>query len=264
MKTLADEIEDFLPGMYADLGGPVPLAPFADALSARMDEVRRAAAQLGDEGRAHYFRRKGSRLLLLAPLGALGRRERVCAHCRLLFDPGKAKRRCCTRSCAVKWSWTNPETKAARTAGILAERATPEARARAAAINNARWAKPGAREKLAKQSAERWADPAMRAVMSTGIQAVNGSPKMRAHASAVRTEAWAKPEVREKMVAGIRRTRKSPEHRAKQSVEMKRRWADPEMREKYLAATKINSAKAADAVRGQIRDILDWIARQSR
>lgn len=203
--TLAEEILAVLPDLMAAHPDGPALADVAARLSATWADVRRMAGRLDAEERAILVRRKGSRTLYLVPTDYP---ILACRHCHVAFErPKKSKRRCCSRSCAIAWSWTRPGAAEKRRAGLRAERSTPEARERQSHRSRQRWDRPGERAKQAERNRRRWADPETRDAMSAALRQAQGTPERRAKYSAIRREAWADPAFREKTVAGIRRSK---------------------------------------------------------
>lgn len=244
MTTLADEILAALPAMLAESPQGATVVLGARKLAARDTDVRAAMRYLDTAKLAVFMRYPSGRLMHLLPLDHdFGHRMFVCGHCRVLFErPRKSKRANCSRACAQKAAWANPDVAERRLEALRAVKATPEARAKQVEINRRRWSDPAQHERLSEMNRQRWADPAMRARLSAGIQAANGSPEARAKAAAVRTELWADPEYRAKCSVSMREVRATPEVRARLSAAMKRRWQDPIQREKFIAA---NGARLA-------------------
>ncbi|MCW5695813.1 MAG: hypothetical protein KIS96_03650 [Bauldia sp.] len=237
-----------LPAILADKPLGATVAEVVIWLGVQPGFVREAFLDLDTAGRAKAVRRKGGRTLYLVPFDAA---IMSCRNCYREFErPKKSRRQCCSRSCGIAWSWKNGDTRARRSEGIRAERATPQAKARAAAFNKRRWSRPGERERLAEQNRERWSDPVMRAKLSVGIQRANGTQERRKYYSDLRRRQWAEDEeYRTKTLAGMSAAKE------RMSEAMKRRWADPEYREKMSQiavqrAAERRRAKRDAAARG--------------
>lgn len=253
MRTLADEILDALPRMLlAHPRGPA-VKDISKLLYVPQPHAMVAARALDAEGRAIFLRYPGSKARHLVPLDFDLGGDRACAECRVTFTPPRrwSPKRCCSRKCAIAWSWNRPGVRERRSAAIRARYGTPEGQARIAALNERRWADPEQHEKLSQQNRENWADPAKAAKRAKAIQAAHGKPESRRRYADMRAAMWADPEYREKTVAGIRTSKRTPEARAKFSKFLRERWQDPEMREKYLAANRAQRAKNAANARGK-------------
>lgn len=246
MKTLADEIFDLLkPGDRLSIGD------MTGNLAADRASVRKAMDTLRDARRADIVRIPGAgRELFLVPYRAFGDGFlNVCANCGKSFQRRpKTKAMNCSKSCAQRWVWKNPEVHARRCEALQIAHNTPSALQRTARTNAARWAREGEREKLVDANKKRWADPTQRAAISRGIRAVQQKPEQRALYSDIRKKYWDDPEKRKKMVAGIRRSKSTPEARAKFSRLLSERWKDPAMREKYTRANAVRNSPEMRAV----------------
>lgn len=238
MKTLADEILDWLPGFVADEPRGATVADICEALIVGQPHVRAAVKALDTAARAIFLRYPGAKTHYLVPLDFLSRERGACANCRVVFDQprGRKGRICCGRSCAVAWTWKRPEVAENRKIAMLAQRATPQARAKIVEQNRRRWADPEQHTRLIEQNRRRWADPAYNARTAAAIQAVNGSPEKRAQASAIKKAMWRDPEYRARVVGAVTAAHATPERRAQQSDAMRRRWEDPDQRAKFLEA----------------------------
>jgi hypothetical protein len=160
----------------------------------------------------------------------------VCENCFTVFEPAtpRSSRRNCSRSCAVALSWKNPATKAARKAGIAADKRSPEAQKRLATFNQERWARPGERERLSDQNRREWSDPKARSGRVANIKKAHARPALRQFYSDLRKALWADPEVRARMTEGVRIAHSTPEARAKFSALLSARWRDPQFAAKMV------------------------------
>lgn len=251
MNTLGDEILAALPGLMATSPRGATVKAVCLALTVDGPHAREAMRYLDTTGRAVFMRYPDARTQYLIPLDHDIGFLRVCAHCRVAFDPMGAKRQCCTRSCANAWSWGQPGAAEKRSAAIKASKATPEAKEWQRKHNERRWSDPEQRAKLSAQNRREWADPAKKAQRSASIQAAQGSPEKRAEYRDIRKALWDDPEYRERTTEAVREARRRPEVRAKISEGMRRRWQDPVMRAKYIAA---NQRKAADRKARSVSD----------
>jgi len=252
MKSLADEILEHLPEMF----DATALGPTVADVCSRLDigpaHARAAMKRLDEEGRALFVRYEGSKRRHLLPLDALEHPAAACAYCRLVFErPPKSKRVCCTKACGIRWSWTNPSSRANRTAAIQRSAGTAEFSAKAVERNRIRWSDPAQRASLSEKNRLMWADPAVRARRSAAIQAVQGTPENRQKAARRKREQWADPDYRERHIEALRSAKRSPEARAKFSELLKARWQDPEMRAKFMAANAARAAANAERNRGR-------------
>lgn len=227
---------------------PSPLSSIAATLGVDPSNIRRIALALAMADLAVIVRR--GKILNLASLSFKGC---ACKSCYAEFQrPKKSKRKCCSRSCGIAWSWNRPGVREKRCAGIRAERKTPAARARLDAHNQRRWSKPGEREKLSEQNRREWSDPEKRQARAASIRAVNGSAEFRKLCSDIRKAYWQKDSAsRDEHLAAITAAMTSPEMRAKRSAENQRRYRGTATRERYLEVSRKNIAKATAAITGK-------------
>lgn len=249
--SLAREIVAALPRMMAKH----PKGPRAKDIAAFMacpeENVRRAMEAIKAQGLAIVVRYPGSKARCVVPLKHFPKTQRACAHCDVFFEVKEAKdrRRCCSRSHGIAWSWSRPGVKEKRLAGIREARQRPEEVARLAEHNKRRWSKPEERYKLAEQNRREWADPVKKAKRSAAIQAAHGTPEKRKFYSETRKRQWKEKEFREKTLAGIRKSKRSPQARAQFSALLRERWKDPVMRAKYTAHNQRLNAERSERMR---------------
>lgn len=238
MKTLPEEIAETLPAMLEAAPLGVSLADVAVRLAASVPDVRRAVGTFKARPELGVvvvrYGRAPKQFLRLAGVG-FGQLERVCEVCGAVFEvkAKTIKKRCCSRSCAPKLIWMNPEARARVMAGIKAQKQTPEGRAHTAEANRKCWADPEQRRRLSDWNKERWADPETKAHLSAAIAASHGRPEVRDKVRKRIRRRWDDPAEREKLERGIRRSKTTQEARAKFSRLLKDRWKDPEFREKW-------------------------------
>lgn len=216
MRTLADEILDALPRLIIAHPMGARVGAVAQAVACSEADARAAIKRLRDGGRALLIRYDGSKARYLAPLDMrFPGHDRACAFCGLVFTPPyKSRRRCCGRSCGIRWSWTKPGVAESRRASIKAAKATPEAAASAVEANRRRWSREGERERLSAQNRQHWADPVGRATRSAAIQAVHGSEEARKAHSERRIAMWQDPEYRARTIAAMRGAKKNKRAKA--------------------------------------------------
>lgn len=276
LASLADEVMLALPCLLVEYPNGPSLRCIAAHLAADYTSVRTAAKELNHSARGDLMKRRSSRELFLVPLKY---READgiphCSHCGNLFDrptktsgrSGKKRythyndRRCCTRSCAVAWSWTRGAAKEKRSAGIKKTHSTPEALARTAAHNKRRWSKPGERDRMSEQNRQQWANPIKKATRSQQIRENHRKPEMRKKFSEIIKRLWSEPDYRAKTVDGIRRSKSTPEARAKFSKLLRDRWADPTGRLIYLAGVRKTARKMSARNKGK-KQQLEQIAKR--
>lgn len=267
MRTLADEIVDTVAGMVA----AHPDGVTARQLSARLgvaygkvmeilDGLRAPTAEARRLVFAIHPRAEGQRGALptyLLPVGyqlpaPTGVHRRACLHCYAVFEVrSDLKRRCCSRTCSIAWSWTRPGVTERRGRAIRAAKDTPEYRAKQAAHSKRRWSNPEERRRQSERNKKQWANPVQRAKRSAAIQRANGSPEARRKLSERRRAEWADPEQRERRRAIMREAHNRPERKAALAERMRAAWRDPVMRAKYLATKAEQAAKIAAKNRGR-------------
>lgn len=228
----------------------------AAALAAPEAKVRDAMDEIKASALAVVVRYPGSKARHVVPIGHFTPKQRACAYCDLYFETSinSTKKICCTRSCAVKYSWTRPGVVEQRSAAIKKAHSTPEQRKRLIEHNRRRWAKPEEHKKLSEQNRREWADPVKRAKRSASIQAVHGAPEMRSYYKKMREDNWADPEYRAVMKERFDEAKAKPSYRANKSEALRKRWKDPLKRSRLLAGVKKNWEKASERNRKRWAD----------
>ncbi len=254
MLTVADEILQDLPGLIRDYPDGPSLKIIAAHMGLELAHVRAAARTLNSEARADLMRRMDSREQFLVPYRyRKAEGLRFCARCDATFEqtePRKfatgihySNRRCCTRACAIAWSWDRPGVREKRKAGISVSKQTPEAKAVLEAHNKRRWSKPEEHARLSEQNRREWADPLKKLLRSQSIAATHRTPEMRKFYSDLRKAWWQIPEMRQKMCEAATKAKNTPEFKAYFSALLRERWKDPVWRKKWERAVRVNGLK---------------------
>lgn len=152
----------------------------------------------------------------------------ICVICGVEFAQTRKRlrdpdRKTCSRSCAVKLAWSDPEKASTRKKSIR-ESFTAERKAALSEQNVARWARPGEREKLSEGNRKRWADPEFKKRTSASIATAQRTPENRKRYSDIRRAAWQRPDYRAKNIASNKLSHSTPEAKARTSAQMKMLW----------------------------------------
>ncbi len=199
IKSLADEILAVLPALM-DSCPAGPLAKdVADRLCADLPSVRRAFHEINEAGTARIVRR--GRKLHLVPADTPAS---ICIICHCEFKPVARRTVTCSRSCARKLAWRNPDMRRRHSASLKKAKASAAARQELSKRWKEYCARPEIKEHRSEVQRRIWADPVKRAKRTMALEeAWENHPEKRAAFSKRRKRDWQNPDFRAKTIAAM-------------------------------------------------------------